>query len=159
MRRVAAELMATAAPLADQKALILAVEIADGMRAADGRPHPHPPGLWNIIGNAIKFTDHGGIAVSIQPDADNVLFCVADTGIGITPGKSDAHIRILQPDRCRPARIDQRHRGWVVCSISKSLVEYHGGRKMGESRPGSGSTFRFTIPTQAERGDARHSTL
>ena len=146
VRRVAAELMATAAPLADQKGLDLRLEIADGIAPLTADRTRIRQVLWNIIGNAIKFTDHGGITVSIQPDADNVLFCVADTGIGITPENQTRIFEYFsQIDAGRRESISGTGLG---LSISKSLVEYHGGRIWVESRSGSGSTFRFTIPTQ-----------
>src|SRR5690606_37912478 len=85
VRRVATELMATAAPLAEQKGLEMALDIAgENVLLTADRTRIRQV-LWNIIGNAVKFTDHGGITVSIHQDNGSVHFCVADTGIGITP--------------------------------------------------------------------------
>src|SRR5690606_804967 len=90
--------------------------------------------LWNIVGNAIKFTDHGGITVSIRPENGDVLFCVADTGIGIAP---ESLPRIFdhfnQIDAGRRESISGTGLG---LSISKSLVELHGGRIWVESEAG-----------------------
>jgi signal transduction histidine kinase len=148
VRRVASELMATAAPLAEQKGLDLRLMIADGIEPLTADRTRIRQVLWNIIGNAIKFTDRGGITVSIRPDGDCVHFCVTDTGIGITP---ENQTRIFdyfsQIDAGRRASISGTGLG---LSISKSLVEYHGGRIWVESEPGHGSTFRFTIPIQPD---------
>jgi signal transduction histidine kinase len=148
VRRVATELMATAASLADQKGLNLRLDIADGIAPLTADRTRIRQVLWNIIGNAIKFTDHGGIIVSIQPDGDNLLFCVADTGIGITP-ENQARIfeYFSQIDAGRRESISGTGLG---LSISKSLVEYHGGRIWVESQLGGGSTFRFTIPARPD---------
>ena len=148
VRRVASELMATAAPLAEQKGLDLRLELAEGIEPLTADRTRIRQVLWNIIGNAIKFTDHGGITVSIRPEEDAVEFCVTDTGIGITP-ENQAQIfeYFSQVDAGRRESISGTGLG---LSISKSLVEYHGGRIWVESKPGSGSTFRFTIPLAPE---------
>jgi len=98
----------------------------------------------NLIGNAIKFTSPGGrITVGAESREDEVLFRVADTGCGISPGDV-AHI------------FDQFWRatertGGVGAGlglyITKGLVEAHGGRIWVESTPARGSTFFFSIPT------------
>ena len=153
VRRVASELMATAAPLAEQKGLDLRLEIAEGIEPLMADRTRIRQVLWNIIGNAIKFTDHGGITVSVCQDGNVVQFSVADTGIGINP---DNQARIFeyfsQVDAGRRESISGTGLG---LSISKSLVEYHGGQIWVESEPGHGSTFRFSIPLQPE--GAAHS--
>ncbi len=148
VRRVASELMATAAPLAEQKGLELRLEIAEGLKPLTADRTRIRQVLWNIIGNAIKFTDHGSITVAICPDDDDVLFVVADTGIGISP-ENQARIfeYFSQVDAGRRESIGGTGLG---LSISKSLVEYHGGRIWVESDPGYGSTFRFTIPRRPQ---------
>ncbi len=144
MRRVASELMATAAPLAGQKGLELRLEITEGLKPLTADRTRIRQVLWNIIGNAIKFTDHGSITVAICPDDDDVLFVVTDTGIGIGP-ENQVHIfeYFSQVDAGRRESIGGTGLG---LSISKSLVEYHGGRIWVESELGRGSTFRFIIP-------------
>ncbi|HRO92009.1 MAG TPA: ATP-binding protein, partial [Promineifilum sp.] len=146
-RRIASELMATAAPLAEQKGLALRLEISEGVEPITADRTRVRQVLWNIIGNAIKFTDHGSIDVAICPDDDGVLFAVTDTGIGISPADQERIFEYFsQVDAGRRESISGTGLG---LSISKSLVEYHGGRIWVESEPGRGSTFRFTIPRQA----------
>ena len=148
LRRTATEMLATSAPLAEQKGLALQLDIDPriGLISADRTRLRQI--LWNIVGNAIKFTDHGAITVSIQPQNGDVLFCISDTGIGIAP---DNLPRIFD----HFSQVEGTHRPSIGgtglgLSISKSLVELHGGRLWVESRLDEGSTFRFIIPEGIE---------
>lgn len=103
--------------------------------------------LFNLVGNAIKFTPENGaitIRVSHPPDAGHVIISVADTGIGI-PESELGHIfeRFYQVDRRDGREFPGTGLG---LAISKELVELHGGRIWVESREGRGSTFSFTLP-------------
>jgi signal transduction histidine kinase len=144
IEQVTSKLLATAAPQAEGKGLELTLDIdpAVGPLMADSTRVQQV--LWNIVGNAIKFTDQGRVVVSIRQIDDEVLFTVEDTGIGIAP----EHL---------PRIFDHFHQvdaGWrgstsgtgLGLAISRSLVELHGGRIWAESEWGRGSTFRFTIP-------------
>jgi signal transduction histidine kinase len=98
--------------------------------------------LWNLIGNAVKFTDAGGeVRVSAGRGGDGeAWFAVADTGIGIAPEH--------QPyvfDRFRQVAGDRRGVG-LGLPIARGIVEAHGGRIWLESEPGVGTTVRFTLP-------------
>jgi len=97
--------------------------------------------LWNLIGNAVKFTDAGGeVCVSAGSGEGEQWFAVADTGVGIAPEH--------QPfvfDRFRQAGTDRRGVG-LGLPIARGIVEAHGGRIWLESRLGEGTTVRFTLP-------------
>jgi signal transduction histidine kinase len=144
IRRVAAELMATAAPLAEQKGLNLELDIAEDVGALSADRTRVRQVLWNIVGNAIKFTDHGDVRVSVRRDNGEVIFVISDTGVGIAP---DELPHVFEQFR----QVDALPRGSIGgtglgLSISKSLIELHGGRIWAESEPGKGSTFGFTLP-------------
>jgi signal transduction histidine kinase len=97
----------------------------------------------NLIGNAIKFTPPGGrITVGAQSRAGELLFSIADTGVGI-PAESLPRVF----DRFWQAKRTERSGAGLGLPICKGLVEAHGGRIWVESTPGHGSTFYFTIPT------------
>ena len=151
IQRVTGELMATAAPLAEQKGLTLKLDIADDVGPLVADRTRIRQVLWNIVGNAIKFTDRGQIRVEVRRDNGEVLFSISDTGIGI----AEEHLpRIFD----HFSQVDPGRRGSISgtglgLSISKSLVELHGGHITVESEPGQGSIFRFTIPS-ASRGGA-----
>lgn len=96
----------------------------------------------NLIGNALKFTPQGGrITVSAEPEGDQIVFGVADTGIGITaehlPRIFD---RFWQEKEARP------YGTGLGLSIVKEIVEKHGGRIWVHSEPSKGSHFFFSLP-------------
>ena len=104
--------------------------------------------LLNLIGNAIKFTDYGCVAVEVRPDPQDspgglVRFEVIDTGIGI-PG--EARDKLFQKFTQADQSITRRFGGTGLgLSISKQLVDLMGGAIGVESQPGKGSTFWFTV--------------
>jgi PAS domain S-box-containing protein len=114
---------------------------------------PELPDIWadrdrllqvfeNLIGNASKFTAPGGrITVGARPGEGDVVFFVADTGIGITAGDLP---RLFDP--FWQARKGERRSAGLGLPIVKGIVEAHGGRIWVESTPGHGSTFHFTVP-------------
>jgi PAS domain S-box-containing protein len=111
--------------------------------------------LVNLIGNAVKFTEHGEVAVSIRAeksegqDALRLDFAVRDTGIGIPPDRVD---RLFQSFSQVDTSTARRHGGTGLgLAISKRLSELMGGTMRVESEgvPGKGSTFHFTIPVTA----------
>ena len=104
--------------------------------------------LLNLVGNALKFTDHGHVMVSIERiDAGGPLarirFSVEDTGIGIEADKLDAVFeKFTQAD----GSITRRYGGTGLgLSISKQLVELMDGEISVMSTPSRGSTFVFTL--------------
>lgn len=98
--------------------------------------------LENLLGNAVKFTDPGGlIAIGAARRGDSVQFYVADTGCGIAASDLP-HVF----DRFWQAQKDRRSGAGLGLAIAKGLVEAHGGEMWVESALGRGSTFFFTIP-------------
>lgn len=105
--------------------------------------------LFNLIGNAIKFTDQGEITVSAIPVGSMVEISVSDTGIGIPSDKREAIFKSFE----QAAGADDRIYGGtgLGLSITKRLVELHGGRIEVDSVVDEGSTFRFTVPLSDEQ--------
>lgn len=100
--------------------------------------------LVNLLGNALKFTSSGSVGLSFRREEQNLVFRVADTGIGIASG---LHKVIF--DRFRQAESTPSPRSGgtgLGLAITKSFVEMMGGTIWVESEPGKGSTFSFTIP-------------
>jgi signal transduction histidine kinase len=96
----------------------------------------------NLIGNAIKFTPPGGrVTVGATAREQDVLFRVADTGMGI---EADDLSHVF--DRFWQAPGAKRRGAGLGLAIVKGIVEAHGGDVWVESKPGQGSTFFFTIP-------------
>ena len=109
--------------------------------------------LLNLAGNAIKFTEAGGVTLIVEPGdaADDVTFMVRDTGIGIAP---DAQARIFGEFEQADEAIAQNYGGTGLgLSISERIVRRMGGRITLESTVGKGSTFTFVIPLPGAGGD------
>jgi len=104
--------------------------------------------LFNLVGNAIKFTDAGEVV--IRADASNGTFnlLVRDTG----PGISEAdQAKLFQEFQQADNSITRKKGGTGLgLAISKRIIEMHGGKIWLESQLGRGSTFFVTLPVQAQ---------
>ena len=113
--------------------------------------------LVNLVGNAIKFTPSGEVAVSVTPDASEsrgvlLHFRVVDTGIGIAREKV---AQIFDAFTQADASTTREYGGTGLgLAISTRLVEMMGGRIWVESEPGSGTTFHFTVALERPAGVA-----
>src|SRR5438128_2563608 len=113
--------------------------------------------LNNLVGNAIKFTQQGEVALRVDAVGGRVLvrFQIADTGIGIP---REVQGRLFQPFTQADTSTTRHHGGTGLgLAISKRLVELMGGEIDFESEPGRGSVFRFTVPLEARPGPGRRA--
>ncbi|MDR2076843.1 MAG: response regulator [Desulfovibrio sp.] len=108
--------------------------------------------LYNLIGNAIKFTEKGRISVSASVVRDQIAVSVSDTGIGIPEDKFESIFEAFEQVDGSTAR--EYGGTGLGLSITRKLVELHGGTIRVRSEPGKGSTFTFTLP----RADAGMET-
>ncbi len=100
--------------------------------------------LLNLLSNAGRFTTSGGVKIAAYVDRDHLVFRVADTGPGIPREKQQ---KIFEPFQQLDASTRRLHGGsGLGLSISKRLVELHGGKMWLESEEGRGSTFYFSLP-------------
>jgi signal transduction histidine kinase len=102
----------------------------------------------NLIGNAVKFTEEGGITVSMFAKTKRTIECdIIDTGIGISEDDRKKLFRqFYQAQKKTLARQDGAGTG-LGLSITKNIINLHGGKINVESKIGSGSKFWFTLPT------------
>jgi signal transduction histidine kinase/CheY-like chemotaxis protein len=118
--------------------------------------------LANLVGNAVKFTESGTIAVRVAVDSRSeqtcqMSFAVSDSGIGIPPDKLD---RIFDPFSQADDSTTRRYGGTGLgLAICRDLVALMQGRLTVDSEPGRGSTFRFTVPLAAPAGCDRHADV
>jgi PAS domain S-box-containing protein len=162
------------APLAAAKGLELAYLIDSGApEAILGDASRLRQVLANLVSNAVKFTDRGGVVVQVErsaqskttpwslaPDRPNrelahtaLRFSVQDTGIGIPTDKLPL---LFQSFTQINSAANRRHGGTGLgLAISKHLAELMGGAMWAESQPGQGSTFHFTIQVMAAQSAAR----
>jgi anti-sigma regulatory factor (Ser/Thr protein kinase) len=109
--------------------------------------------LLNLVGNAIKFTDKGGVAVIAEPgDGENeIRFEVRDTGIGL---KSEDLARIFVDFEQADGSSTRKFGGTGLgLAISKRIVERMDGRIVVSSKEGAGSTFRVSVPLPSAPGE------
>jgi signal transduction histidine kinase/DNA-binding response OmpR family regulator len=158
LRQMAEHARRIFAPLAEEKGLRLIVEVAADVPQileTDGQRIEQI--VRNLLGNAIKFTARGEVALRVTrasadarirradlTPAGALLFSVSDTGLGIAPEDQE---RIFVPFEQVDGAIDRRYGGTGLgLSISRELAELLGGEMQVESTPGEGSTFRLYMP-------------
>ncbi len=109
--------------------------------------------LLNLAGNAVKFTEHGGVALIVAPGAapDEIRFLVRDSGIGIAP---EAQERIFQEFEQADGGTTRKFGGsGLGLAISRRIVERMGGSIAVESAPDQGSCFSFTVTLPRAEAD------
>ena len=112
--------------------------------------------LLNLAGNAIKFTEHGGVAVIVEPGEHpgEIVFQVRDSGIGL---RADDQQRIFLDFEQADGSSTRKFGGTGLgLAISKRIVERMDGRIAVTSEPGAGATFSFTVPLMAATDDRTH---
>ncbi|MGH1446964.1 MAG: ATP-binding protein [Cognatishimia sp.] len=106
----------------------------------------------NIIGNALKFTDTGGLRITTADVGAFLRISVADTGCGIPEDRLESVFeKFTQVDSSSRRKAGGTGLGMA---ISKKIVELHGGQISAKSRLNEGSTFSFTVPKASAETDA-----
>ena len=135
--------------LAKEKHIALKVEVPPHLPAARGDERKLTQVLLNLVGNAIKFTDTGEVAIKASAANGSFTVAVRDTGPGIAEAEQ---AKIFEEFQQANSSITKKKGGTGLgLAIAKRIVELHGGRIWVESSPGQGSTFSFTLPTKVEQ--------
>jgi signal transduction histidine kinase len=146
---IAQTVRSTLEPLATDKKLGFKVEVASQLPSGRGDGRRLTQVLINLVGNAIKFTDAGEVAIRAETNNGSFFVSVRDTGPGISAADQ---ARLFQEFQQADNAITRKKGGTGLgLAISKRIIEMHGGRIWVESRPGQGSTFAFTLPVVVER--------
>ncbi len=131
--------------LAAQKGLHLTVDVPESFPLVSLDRLRIRQVLLNLLSNAIRFTDAGGITVSAQMVESEVQVTVADTGRGIAPEDLG---RVFEEFHQIDGSLGRAHQGTGLgLALSRRFVLLHGGRMWVESQLGRGSRFHFTLPT------------
>lgn len=132
-------------PLLRDKALTWSVSIVGEPGVVDADPDSLGRALLNLIGNAVKFTPHGGsVTVASWCEDDSVVLAVSDTGIGISE-EDQARVfdRFYRTDDARREAIQGSGLGLAIVN---AIVEEHGGTVGVRSVKGEGSSFEIWLP-------------
>ena len=138
----------TLEPLAFDKKLAFKLELAPELPPGRGDARRLTQVLINLVGNAIKFTDAGEIAIKAAANHGSFHLSVRDTGPGIAAADQ---AKLFQQFQQADNAITRKKGGTGLgLAISKRIVEMHGGKTWVDSPVGQGSTFAFTLPVRVE---------
>jgi len=146
---IAQTVRSTLEPLAADKKLAFKVEMAPELPPGHGDGRRLTQVLINLVGNAIKFTDSGEVAIKAEANNGAFHVSVRDTGPGISAADQ---AKLFQEFQQADNAITRKKGGTGLgLAISKRIIEMHGGRIWVDSIVGQGSTFFFTLPVRVER--------
>ena len=135
--------LALTGPLAASKGLQVICDVPAGLPAVSADPGRLQQILYNLIGNAIKFTNSGHIRVFASSDNAGVTVNVEDTGIGIAPEHQSSIFGLFTQIRGDSGR--EYGGTGLGLAVAANLVALQGGTLSVSSRPGAGSVFSFTL--------------
>jgi signal transduction histidine kinase/CheY-like chemotaxis protein len=147
---------ATLASIVDEAVATVAPLVADAGLTLDSRvPDDLPPVnvdrtrikqiLINLLNNAVRSTDEGGLTVAATRREGEVVVSVTDTGVGVAP-EALPH---LFDEFSQFGGANRRGRSGLGLAVSRQFAELHGGAMWATSEPGRGSTFSLSLPLQA----------
>jgi signal transduction histidine kinase len=135
-------------PLANSKKLAFKIEVPANLPPARGDDRRLTQVLLNLVGNAIKFTDAGEVAVKAAASNGAYTISVRDTGPGIAEADQSKIFDEFQQADSTQTKV--KGGTGLGLSIAKRIIEMHGGKLWVESSLGAGSTFSFTVPLRVE---------
>lgn len=135
----------------ERKGLYLRTDVPEALPPVVADPTRLRQVLVNLLSNATRFTDRGGVTVTARADEREVVFSVADTGVGVAPHDLPSIFEEFR--QAGPEGRRHGHSG-LGLAVSKRLIELHGGNMWATSVVGQGSTFHFSLP----RADAVAAT-
>ena len=140
-------------PLANSKKLAFKIDVPANLPPARGDDRRLTQVLLNLVGNAIKFTDAGEVAVKAAASNGAYTISVRDTGPGIA--EADQAKIFDEFQQADSTQTKAKGGTGLGLSIAKRIIEMHGGTLWVESSLGAGSTFSFTVPLRVEHQAGR----
>jgi Na+/proline symporter/nitrogen-specific signal transduction histidine kinase len=146
IREICREALASVRPLMEERHIGTSLDLPERLPPVSGDRDRLLQAMLNLLSNAVKFCDSPGgqVAIQVSSQPDHLRVAVRDNGAGIRPEDLDVIF-----EEFRQGRHDARGRpagSGLGLSITRRIVEAHGGRIWAESQPGCGSTFSFTLP-------------
>ena len=148
MKDVVYNVFSAVEPLAAKKNLKFKVDVPPDMPAGHGDERKLTQVLLNLVGNAIKFTDAGEVAIKVAPANGSFSVAVHDTGPGIPAADQDKLFEEFQQADNSITKV--KGGTGLGLAIARRIIEMHGGRLWVDSSPGNGSVFTFEIPSVVE---------
>ncbi len=143
LRPVIRAALDTMAPLLEKHGLSLTAEWPDDLPPVLVDRTRIRQVMLNLLCNALRFTERGGITVRIVRERDALVVSVADTGVGVSPDKLEEVFEAFQQ---LDSGLRRREGAGLGLALGRQFVELHGGRMWAESEVGKGSTFYFALP-------------
>ena len=152
LKDVVHSVFAAVESLADEKKLALRIEVPNNLPVGRGDERRLTQVLLNLVGNAIKFTDQGEVAIKASATNGAYTLSVCDTGPGIPPADQ---AKIFEEFQQADSSATKKKGGTGLgLSIARRIVELHGGRMWVESEVGKGATFSINLPVKVEQQQA-----
>ncbi len=144
LNEVAAEVCKSMSVLSEKKGLELRPELGEGLSKVKFNRDKIIQVLMNLVSNAIKYTERGGVTVITRREDGTAHVMVRDTGPGI---KDEDMPHLFQPFAQLDGGSGKKKGGTGLgLAISKEIILAHGGRVWAEAGTGKGTTFHFTLP-------------
>jgi signal transduction histidine kinase len=148
LQEIAQTVYSAIEPLAADKKLTFRSEVAPNLPRGCGDGRRLTQVLLNLVGNAIKFTDSGEVAIKVSADDGSFSVAVHDTGPGIS---ASDQAKLFQEFQQADNSITREKGGTGLgLAISKRIIALHGGKIWVDSVVGQGSVFTFAVPIRVE---------
>jgi two-component system phosphate regulon sensor histidine kinase PhoR len=136
-------------PKAKAKNLVLCLDAAPGLPTLRGDSDQIERLLFNLVDNAVKYTEEGGVTLALRTEGSEYVIAVSDTGPGIPPEhRSRIFERFYVADKSRSRKLGGTGLG---LSIVKHIVQLHGGTISLDSADGRGAAFIVRLPLAVSR--------
>ena len=148
---------AATSSLFEQKGLRLVKDVGIGLPIVTGDRDRLIQVVINLISNAVKFTDAGSVTCRAEERGGAIVVSVIDTGLGIAPADQP---KVFERFKQVGDTLTDKPKGTGLgLPICKEIVEHHGGQIWVDSDLGTGSTFAFSLPVTAAKGEPRQLEL
>ncbi|HKE61708.1 MAG TPA: ATP-binding protein [Nitrospira sp.] len=157
IRQISTLVVESLRAVANEKKVTIDIDQPDQLALIHGDRDKLEQILWNLVGNAVKFTPAGGkITVGFEETSDGMVqTCIEDTGCGIPPDQLD---RVFNEFSKVPSTMPTSQGAQLGLFITKSFIEMHKGRIWAESKLGAGSRFFFTMPIVSDEDRTGHAS-